>query len=260
MSFPCYFHYTWARLGGRLWVKRERCHSRSSVIENIHEHCIGSQNERGIYAAPHHYAGTPAPNAFLRFILGTTTIWAGVEACCPLNPLPPCKAKSRPFACACALSALVCPAHASLPSGQPLWICFYKLTSLLFVRYDGNTPTSELCMCCLFGIACSSGFLSLPLLEASVLYWNAFFSTLPKPRLFLSSPTLLLAPHIWCAMLGFLICFHLTGHKLHENWVSLSVPCSHLAHKREMPTSGNWKEGSAVTNAWCFCRVPGFGA
>lgn len=112
-------------LSGRLWVKRERCHSQSLVIENIHEHCIGNQNERGTYAASHDCAGVPALNALLRFILDTTTVWAGVEACSPLSPLTPYKAKSRPLACACALSALVRPARAPLPSCQPLWVCSY---------------------------------------------------------------------------------------------------------------------------------------
>lgn len=171
-------------LSGRLWVKRERCHSQSLVIENIHEHCI----ERGIYAASHDCAGTPALNALLQFILDTTTVWAGVEACSPLNPLPPCKAKSRPLVCACALSALVRPACAPLPPRQPLESV---PTNWLLCCSSGMTVTRphELCMCCLFGIAYSSGYLSLPLLDPSVLYWGAFFSTLPKPHLLSSSPT-----------------------------------------------------------------------
>lgn len=37
-------------------------------------------------------------------------------------------------------------------------------------------------------------------------------------------------------------------------------PPQHLAQEREMPTAGNWKDGSALKNAWCVCRVPGFGS
>lgn len=144
-------------LSGSLWVKRERCHSQSAVIENIHEHCIGSQNERAIYAASHHCAGTPAPNAFLWFLLGTTTIWAGVEACCPLNPLPPCKAKSRHFACACALSAL------------PM-LLFHQ------ANHCESVSTSWL-LCCSLGMTVHAHLWALHVLSV----WCSMLVRLPKP-------------------------------------------------------------------------------
>lgn len=99
-------------LSGRLWVKRERCHSQSLVIENIHEHCI----ERGIYAASHDCAGTPALNALLQFILDTTTVWAGVEALLSFKSPAPMQSKEQaPRVCLCALcSGPPCPCSSSI--------------------------------------------------------------------------------------------------------------------------------------------------
>lgn len=206
-----------------------------------------------------------APNAFLqKFTLGTTTIWARSWSMLSFEfPHPHAKQRADPPCVPVLCSGLPCPWFSFIMADH----CKSVSANGLFRCSLGTTvtrPPPGLCICRLFGTAHSASYPRLLLLERSVLYWGACFLSSPWTRC-TPSPALIpssLSPG--------------STHGMCYVWFSLSVstwqsysraeqlclyhPPQHLAQEREMPTAGNWKDGSALKNAWCVCRVPGFGS
>lgn len=158
--------------------------------------------------------------------------------------------------------ALLCLAHTFLSSCPTIVSLCCKLTSLLFISYDRNMLTSgplhwlPVWYSTLFQLSKPPSLITVtPLL-------NAFFSTLSQlatqPHLLMSSLIFFLAHTSDVLCLIFLSVF------TWQNISYLRAECLYLYHVPHLtpktPTSENWKDGSAVKNACCFCRVPGFGS